>query len=58
MEDEEPDIEEMLSMASGMERYTDFIASRDDLIGKARRKYREGEIPRSIYLEIKERLEE
>ncbi|MGA1848022.1 MAG: hypothetical protein ACMUHB_01655, partial [Thermoplasmatota archaeon] len=58
MEDDEPDIEDMLSTASGMERFTDHTASRDDLITRARRKYKRGELPRSIYLEIKERLEE
>jgi hypothetical protein len=54
----EPDIEDIIAQAREMEKYTDFIVSKKELIGRARLSYRNEEIPKDVYMSIKEQLEE
>ena len=54
----EPDLEDILEIATSMSRFTDFVASKREMVKKARKGYVDGSIPRDIYIEVKRLLEE
>ncbi|MGA1873775.1 MAG: right-handed parallel beta-helix repeat-containing protein [Thermoplasmatota archaeon] len=54
----EPDLEDILEIATSMSRFTDFVASKREMVKKARKGYVDGSIPRDIYVEVKRLLEE